>query len=118
MVWRAAMMGDNEPQTLLRKKWGWQQWALCSGYPIDVFFPEAVRGRELRRREERAKRICRDCPVLRQCREHALRVPEPYGIWGALSPWDRERVLRRCAAPPQRSENRTLRPERGATAAT
>ncbi|WP_372481300.1 WhiB family transcriptional regulator [Mycolicibacterium lacusdiani] len=26
----------------------------------------------LRAREERAKRICLDCPVLNRCREHAL----------------------------------------------
>lgn len=27
--------------------------------------------------------ICQDCPVLTQCREYALAVGEPYGIWVA-----------------------------------
>jgi WhiB family redox-sensing transcriptional regulator len=30
------------------------------------------------------------CPVRIQCAEHALRVREPYGIWGGLSEEERE----------------------------
>jgi WhiB family redox-sensing transcriptional regulator len=29
---------------------------------------------------------------MRQCREHALAVREPYGVWGGLSEDDRENV--------------------------
>jgi hypothetical protein len=42
-----------------------------------------------RAQEERAKRICRDCPVIAECREHAVRTPETYGIWGATTPRER-----------------------------
>jgi len=36
--------------------------------------------------------VCVRCPVLRQCRQHALSVREPYGVWGGLSEEDREVV--------------------------
>jgi WhiB family transcriptional regulator, redox-sensing transcriptional regulator len=50
---------------------------------------------ELRRNEWLAKQICRSCPVLEACRNYALDAPEPYGIWGALTPSERQR-LRGC----------------------
>jgi len=37
-----------------------------------------------------AKAICAACPVLAQCREHALKTREPYGVWGGMSEEDRE----------------------------
>jgi len=45
----------------------------------------------LRGREEQAKRICRECPVLAECRRHALAMPETHGIWGAMTPSERAR---------------------------
>lgn len=35
-------------------------------------------------REARAKQVCHGCPVIEDCRNHALRMREPYGVWGAL----------------------------------
>ncbi|WP_328603446.1 WhiB family transcriptional regulator [Amycolatopsis sp. NBC_00345] len=32
---------------------------------------------------------CRGCPVLAQCRAHALTAQELYGVWGGLSETDR-----------------------------
>jgi WhiB family redox-sensing transcriptional regulator len=46
-------------------------------------------------RERRAIEICRQCPVMAQCRAHALEVAEPYGIWGGLSETEREFLLKR-----------------------
>jgi hypothetical protein len=43
----------------------------------------------------RAKEMCRSCPVIAQCRSHALAVAEPYGIWGGLSESERELLLKR-----------------------
>ena len=40
-------------------------------------------------RELRAKLVCAGCPVLEMCREHALSVGEPYGVWGGLSETER-----------------------------
>jgi WhiB family transcriptional regulator, redox-sensing transcriptional regulator len=73
--------------------WSWQLHGSCRDHPAEVFFPDEVRGRQLRRREEAAKSICRGCPVLDRCRAHALAAPEPYGIWGAMTARERAVIL-------------------------
>ena len=69
--------------------WSWQLHGKCLDFPADLFFPESERRADRREREEMAKRICRNCPVLNRCREHAVQVPERYGIWGATTPRER-----------------------------
>ncbi|MBB3662073.1 WhiB family redox-sensing transcriptional regulator [Prauserella sediminis] len=58
------------------------------------FHPDGERGPARARREARAKAVCRACPVLELCREHALAVHEPYGVWGGLSESEREHIIR------------------------
>ena len=41
------------------------------------------------------RRCAASCPVIAQCRTHALAVGEPYGIWGGLSESERELLLKR-----------------------
>jgi WhiB family transcriptional regulator, redox-sensing transcriptional regulator len=55
------------------------------------FHPEYERGQARAARDERAKAVCRGCPVLAACREHALTVREPYGVWGAMTVEERRR---------------------------
>jgi WhiB family transcriptional regulator, redox-sensing transcriptional regulator len=76
----------------LSDEWGWQLAARCLGFPPEVFFPEDVQGAGRHDRELEAKAICRHCPVLDRCREHALRVPETYGVWGAMTAGERMRI--------------------------
>jgi WhiB family redox-sensing transcriptional regulator len=38
--------------------------------------------------------MCRRCPVMAQCRAHALEVGESYGIWGGLSESERDLLLK------------------------
>lgn len=81
--------------------WEWQLQAACRGMDTEVFFhPDNERGPRRAAREAAAKAVCARCPVIRQCAEHALRVREPYGIWGGLSESERDDVLagRRTAA--------------------
>jgi WhiB family transcriptional regulator, redox-sensing transcriptional regulator len=73
--------------------WSWQLEGKCLGQPLEVFFPDDQVRSERRRHENAAKRICRECPVLNKCRDHALRTPEPHGIWGAMTPAERTRAL-------------------------
>ncbi|MDK6566343.1 WhiB family transcriptional regulator [Corynebacterium pyruviciproducens] len=74
--------------------WDWQTHGSCRGKDSSYFFhPEGERGRARTRRENRAKAICNSCPVLEQCRQHALKVAEPYGIWGGLSESERDLIL-------------------------
>ncbi len=75
--------------------WDWQLRGACRGVDSSVFFPpDGERGRARAQREQNAKRWCRSCPVLEQCRAHALAVGEPYGIWGGMSESERHAVLR------------------------
>lgn len=66
----------------------WRALAACRGMDTDLFYPEG-RGRALRMREEIAKQICAECPVLRDCRQEAAEIPEHYGIWGGLTEGER-----------------------------
>ena len=72
--------------------WDWQLRGSCLGQPLEMFFPDDDARSSRRRREEAAKRMCRQCPVLAECRDHALRTPEHYGIWGAMTAGERARV--------------------------
>lgn len=76
--------------------WEWQFEGLCRTQSPELFFhPDGERGAARRTREAFATALCRECPVLQQCREHALSFPEPYGVWGGMSEDEREAILGR-----------------------
>ena len=76
--------------------WDWQLEAACRGVDSDVFFhPDRERGEARERREAQAKKICAGCPVRQACLDHALKVREPYGVWGGLSEHERAVLLQR-----------------------
>jgi WhiB family redox-sensing transcriptional regulator len=71
--------------------WEWQFDGLCRTTNPETFFhPEGERGPSRRWRDQRAIAICEACPVIQECREHALRVREPYGVWGGMTEEERE----------------------------
>jgi WhiB family redox-sensing transcriptional regulator len=73
--------------------WDWQLEGACRQEDPAVFFhPEGERGPTRRRRDEQAKQVCMTCPVLQQCRAHALKVREPYGVWGGMTEDEREAI--------------------------
>ena len=75
--------------------WDWQMRGACRGMDSALFFhPEGERGRARADREARAKEVCDTCPVLDQCRRHALAAHEPYGVWGGLSESERNDIIR------------------------
>ena len=83
--------------------WDWQLAGSCrSADPTLFFCPEGERGPARRRRELAAKTVCLACPVVSECRAHALKVREPYGVWGGLTPEEREAALL-VEVPRQRS---------------
>ncbi len=79
--------------------WDWQLQGKCRGAAAELFFPDDHATTERRRHENAAKSLCRQCPVLQQCRDHALRTPEPHGIWGAMTARERARLLTVRRAP-------------------
>ncbi len=73
--------------------WDWQLHGSCRRTGSEVFFhPDGERGAARRLREQAAKSVCRQCPVLEQCRRHALTVREPYGVWGGTTAAERQEL--------------------------
>ncbi|MFE7421144.1 WhiB family transcriptional regulator [Rhodococcus sp. NPDC057529] len=71
-------------------QWDWQLEARCRYLDPDVFFARDNETKPGRIRRERvARRICHECPVQAVCRDYALSVGEPYGVWGGTSEADR-----------------------------
>jgi WhiB family transcriptional regulator, redox-sensing transcriptional regulator len=71
--------------------WDWQLRGLCRGKDSSLFFhPEGERGAARSSREVAAKEICLNCPVQIRCADHALKVREPYGVWGGMTEEERE----------------------------
>lgn len=73
----------------------WQDDAACRTEDETLFFgpPFAEPRGDRDRRETVAKTICSSCPVLVECREHALATAELYGVWGGLGEVERRELL-------------------------
>lgn len=76
--------------------WAWQQLGSCRGAVSSMFFGQEGESRHARIHRERvAKALCSRCQVIAECREHAVTVGEPYGIWGGLSAAERQTLAGR-----------------------
>ncbi|MGV0807940.1 WhiB family transcriptional regulator [Mycolicibacterium setense] len=76
------------------ESWSWRIGARCRGEDLALFFhPDGERGQARRQRQQLAKHVCAQCPVLEQCREHSLAFRELFGTWGGLSEDERSRLL-------------------------
>lgn len=67
----------------------WTDQALCAQTDPEAFFPE------LGATTLAAKRICATCPVRAECLDYALATETPkfrHGVWGGLSPRQRDRL--------------------------
>jgi WhiB family transcriptional regulator, redox-sensing transcriptional regulator len=74
----------------------WHSEAVCRRDEAGLFFAPSKEPTASRlSREQAAKRVCARCPVMVECREHALELPEPYGVWGGLTAAERRVVLAR-----------------------
>ena len=70
--------------------WDWQYDGACRNLDTELFFhPEGERGSSRRKRDNDAKAVCRTCPVIVDCRNHALATHEPYGVWGGMTEEER-----------------------------
>lgn len=79
---------------------GWHRQALCRGNVRAFFGPrlDSPRpSRKMRLAIMEAKNICTACPVRNLCLDFALDSGEDYGIWGGLTPHERDMVRRRLA---------------------
>lgn len=92
--------------------WDWQEHARCRGMDSAVFFsPSGEHGAKRRAREDRARAVCRRCPVIEACAWTAMSGPEPYGVWGGMSEDERIRLRRlrphRVVEPKAETESAT-----------
>lgn len=69
----------------------WRTDAACRGHDPQVFYPPTGDTRAA----ERARAICRGCPVQDACLTYALDTNQTHGIWGATSPVERRAIRRR-----------------------
>jgi WhiB family transcriptional regulator, redox-sensing transcriptional regulator len=65
-----------------------------NGVDPDAFFPYPHRTNS---ENKMAKKICKDCPVINECLEYALENNEVHGIWGGMSPKERQLLKRKRA---------------------
>jgi len=76
--------------------WEWQFEGACNGEETNEFFLEDdMRGAKKINRQVSAIAICNTCPVKQQCLDHALKVPEMYGIWGGMTEEQRHTLAKR-----------------------
>jgi WhiB family redox-sensing transcriptional regulator len=88
----AMAMTTRLPPPLM-DAYDWQSQGACRQAASGLFFDsDAKRGARRALQEEAAKQVCRQCPVMAQCRAHGLAC-EDYGIWGGLTAKERS-VLR------------------------
>jgi len=88
----------------------WRQHAACRNKNLALFFPDGGtgpdRGQVKKDITDRAKRICRGCPVRQACEEWALENRIEFGIYGGLDEAQRRRILRSKGAIKQRGGGR------------
>lgn len=77
----------------------WQADARCRSADPNLFFAPLLteKPEEKVLREAKAKAICAQCPVQRECLRYAVATREPYGIWGGLNELERRELMARRA---------------------
>ena len=69
----------------------WRDRAACANVDPELFYPEKGG------KNDKAKAVCRGCPVKVECAKDALAMGDRWGVWGGLSERERRRLKRRVA---------------------
>lgn len=77
-----ALPDDDTPHA-------WMSQGNCRQYDPSTFFPSDGVG------VDRARAICKTCPVIDNCLEYALDEHIEHGVWGGCSERERRRILKR-----------------------
>ena len=73
----------------------WRHLGACGPEDLHVFFgPEQETTGEREEREDKAKLICRGCPVKWHCGQYAVAAPEKWGTWGGIGEAERVYIRR------------------------
>ena len=76
--------------------YSWRNLAICRDTDPDLFFPVGTTGYALVQ-IDKAKHVCSECPVTRDCLQYALDTNQDSGIWGGTSEEERRTIRRRLA---------------------
>ncbi len=77
----------------------------CSEETAGLFFDDGNAGRGARKLQDRAKAICRVCPILHACRAYARADRTLEGIWGGETHDERRAAPRTPPSGPPPAEN-------------
>lgn len=73
----------------------WEGDAACKGVPSDVFFPHTNSDHpQGLAAYNQARLMCGECTVQEECLEWALENDERFGMWGGLSPTERNELVK------------------------
>jgi WhiB family redox-sensing transcriptional regulator len=72
----------------------WTAESACLELDPELFFPVGEKGAAVAQMEH-ARAICRACPVRTQCLQLALQLDAQHGMWGGMTPLERNRIRRR-----------------------
>jgi WhiB family transcriptional regulator, redox-sensing transcriptional regulator len=70
----------------------WKKLAACAGMGTGMFFLDGDKRRGIaarREKTEKARAVCRHCPVTPECLDFAIRTRSA-GIWGGLTEKERD----------------------------
>jgi WhiB family redox-sensing transcriptional regulator len=84
----AALALSRQPLTR-----GWRMAAACRHADPDLFFPVSSTGRSIEQ-VARAKAVCADCSVRRECLQFALATHQVHGVWGGMTEEERQHSVR------------------------
>jgi len=94
----AATRAGNRPFSMVMGI-EWPSWLTtreeagpCKDEDPFLFFPPSY-GRKFKQQVEEARQVCHSCPLIDLCREYALETRQEFGIWAALTPRERKRLL-------------------------
>ncbi len=68
---------------------------LCSKVDPELFFPEDYSFTTV---VNKAKEVCKSCPLILPCLAYALKEPSLDGVWGGKTPQERKNLRRRMRA--------------------
>jgi len=77
--------------------YSWRVTANCRDTDPELFFPIGNTGEALRMLV-RARAVCADCNVRKECLEFAMTTNQDCGVWGGTSEEERRDLRRRAAA--------------------
>lgn len=68
----------------------WHTEALCRGSSPELFFFEAGQSKK---KNHVVEQYCNYCPAKQRCLDYALNNDIRFGVWGGLTPAERNRIL-------------------------